>query len=132
MSKKGEQKTINISAYKIDADGNLTQIEKSYTRKEVLQLTKYKSATLSRHEKILWKYCPEYEHEKRKMYSLSDIWILIYIRSFLENIKEMENYNDSQAIEKLIRHLEYEGIPTEKLIEFKEKIKTGNISLEIS
>ena len=121
-------KTINIAAIKINPDGSQTQTDRTFTRKEVLRITGIPSSTLAKRENLLREICPEFEKVKgSQIYTVTDIWILLFMRDFIsEKTKEV---NPTYAIQLFKNHMTSCGLPLEKLREFKQQVKSGEIEL---
>lgn len=126
-------KTINISAFRIDLNtGQETQLERDFTRDEVLRITGISPSTLNRRERLLRQLCPEFTKPKYgQIYTLMDVWILIYARDFIQEFAckdNPENPNWVLGVSAFTESLP-RGIPLNLYQQFKEQIKKGEIEL---
>lgn len=121
-------KTINIAAIRINTDGSEQQVERTFTRKEVLKITGIPSSTLAKRENLLREICPEFEKKKgSQIYTVTDIWILLFMRDFIS--EKSEEVNPTYALQLFKNHMTSCGLPLEKLKEFKQQVKSGVIQL---
>lgn len=128
-------KTVNISAFKIDLNtGQETQLERDFTRDEVLRITGISSSTLNRRESRLRAIpVPEFQKERYgHTYTLMDLWILIYMRDYLNDLAYQHNPESPNwvyAIAVFTESMSKHGIPLNLYQQFKAKIQTGEIEL---
>ena len=128
------QKPINISAFKIDLNtGESTQLERDFTRDDVLRITGISSSTLVRRERILRQLCPEFTKPRYgQIYSLLDLWILIYARDFINEFACKDNPGNPNwvyGVSSFSDSLQNPGIPLNLYQEFKIKVQKGEIEL---
>jgi hypothetical protein len=127
------QKPINISAFRISLAGEQTQIERDFTRDDVLRITGISSSTLVRREHLLRRFCPEFTKPRYgQIYALMDLWILIYARDFINEFAckdNPENPNWVYGVSAFSDSLQNHGIPLNLYQEFKTKVQKGEIEL---